>query len=421
MRKLFSMFRKSPKQVAAVIAMVAAVIIIPATLLAWGPARDTYTMASPADHVTFNSITDNPVQGDERNFMQVREATAGNETYADSISLTANKEYVVNMYYHNNAASNLNASGVGIAHGAYIKAAIPADVPQGSNGTKAVGYIGASNATPSEVWDDISFKNTTSSDMYLSFIPGSATIHNFGKTNGLTMPDSIVTNGTSLGYDLLNGDLPGCNEYSGYVTFRVKATQSTFTVQKQVRIQGTTEWSENVTAKAGDTLEYRIEYMNTGSTTQTNVVVKDSLPAHQSYVAGSTTLKNVNNPNGKALNDDLTTKGVNIGDYTAGSNAFVKFNAKISGTESLECGTNQLVNTASVTVGNDTKADTASATVSKECAPKECKPGIPVGDARCYTLPKTGPSDTIAMILGAGTLSAGTAYFVASRRKLGAK
>jgi hypothetical protein len=101
----------------------------------------------PATYVTFNSITNNPAHGDERNFMQVRESTASNETYADSIALNPGKEYVVYMYYHNNAAANYNASGVGIAHGAFARAEVPAVVKNGSTGTKAVGYVGA---TPNE-------------------------------------------------------------------------------------------------------------------------------------------------------------------------------------------------------------------------------------------------------------------------------
>lgn len=33
---------------------------------AWGPERPDYTMAQPADHVTFNSITDNPMATNEK-------------------------------------------------------------------------------------------------------------------------------------------------------------------------------------------------------------------------------------------------------------------------------------------------------------------------------------------------------------------
>ena len=273
------------KKLTLILAMIVAAIVIPASIFAWGPDRPTYTIANPANHVTFNSIIDNPSQGDERNFVQVRDANAGNETYADSTNLTAGHQYVIFIYYHNNAASNLNADGTGIAHNAYVKAQIPAVVTNGSTDTKAVGYVGASNANPGEVWDDISFSNTTGSDIALRYVPGSATIHSFGPVNGQTMSDNIVTTGASIGYDSLNGELPGCNEYAGYVTLRVQADQPNFTIEKQVRIAGTTTWSHSVTAKAGDTLEYRIQYINTGTTAQNNVVINDVLPAHESYGA----------------------------------------------------------------------------------------------------------------------------------------
>jgi len=452
MSKLMSLIRRAPKRVSAVALMIAAAVIIPASLLAWGPGRATFTMASPAGYVTFNSITDNPVQGDERNFMQVREVNASNTTYADDISLVDGHEYVINMYYHNNASTTLNDAAhgyAGIAHGAYVKAEIPAVVPKGSTGTIAEGYIGASNAVikdtsgnvipgAKEVWDEVKFKNTSGSDMSLAYVPGSTTIHNFGKTNGMALADSIVTSGATIGFDAINGDIPGCNEFSGFVTFRVKATQPNFTISKEVRVAGQTEYKENVTANPGDTLEYRIQYANTGSTRQEDVVVKDTLPAHVSYIAGSTTLKNAANPNSKAVSDNLTGVGINIGSYTAGSNAFLYFKGKVAAKNELTCGTSTLVNKASAIVGTSSKDDTASTTVNVECKPNECKPGIPVGDARCNPtqeclpgipvgdkrcetvpeLPKTGPTENIVAFLGLGALIAGIAYYVASRRAL---
>jgi len=440
MSKLFSLIKRAPKRLIALVTMIALAVIVPAALLAWGPDRATFTIANPAGYVTFNSITDNPSHGDERNFMQVREANAGNETYADSISLSAGHEYVVYVYYHNNAASNLNDGGTGIAHGAYVKASIPAVVTKGNTDTKAVGYVGANNANPTLVWDDISFSNTTNGDIALRYVPGSATIHSFGAVNGQTMSDSIVTTGTSLGYSALNGELPGCNEYAGYVTFRVKADQPNFTIEKQVRLVGSTTWSESVNAKAGDSVEYRIQYINTGTTTQNDVVIKDVLPAHMSYVSGSTTLKNASNPNGKSVSDNLTTSGINIGNYTAGSNAYVKFIAKVNSESNLTCGMNTLTNTAVAETNNGSKQDTAVVKVNKECKPKECKPGIPEGDARCNTpkeckpgipegdkrctpekLPETGAGENILAALGLGALVTSIGYYVASRRQLANK
>lgn len=415
---IFSLMRKAPKRTSALVAMIAAAIIVPGALLAWGPDRQTFTTAAPADYVTFNSITDNPAHGDERNFMQVREATASNTTYSDSISLQSGKEYVVYVYYHNNAAANLNL----VANGTYAKAQIPAVVPAGSNGTKAVGYVGATNATPKEVWDDISFKNTTGGDIALRYVTGSATIHNFGATDGAKLSDNIVTSGASLGYNAIDGNVPGCDEFAGYVTFRVKADQPNFTIEKQVRKAGTTTWSENVSVKAGDTVDYQIQYKNTGTTEQKNVVIKDKLPKGLTYVAGSTYLKNASNPSAKQVSDNLTKDGINIGHYTPGSNAYLKFSAKVTAKD-LECGTNTLNNIAQAVTNNGTKEDDAKVTLTVECEEvDECKPGIPVGDERCEEippeLPTTGAGENIAAILGLGSIVASIGYYIASRRAL---
>jgi uncharacterized repeat protein (TIGR01451 family) len=447
MSKITSLIRRAPKRFTAVIAMVAAAVIIPAVALAsWGPDRPTYDWNGPAaDHVVFNSFTNNPVHGDERNFMRVREASQPASAYVDNIALQANKEYVIHIYYHNNASTTLNDAAhnyAGIATGAYVKAEIPGKVASGSAGTVSQGYIGASNAVPQVVWDDVKFSNNTGSDLGLQYVAGSAKINNFGATNGQTLSDSVVTTGAPIGYNALDGKVPGCNEFSGYVTFRVKTVPSSYTIQKQVRLAGDTEYKENVTAKPGDTLEYRIEYKNTGSIQHNNVVIKDTLPAHVSYVTGSTTLKNTNFPTGKTISDNLTTSGVNIGDYLGGGNAFVKFKATVASADKLLCGTNTLTNKASAQVGTQTKEDTASTTVNIECEPgkinvceiaskKIIKINEDQFDAQKHTkdlskcdvpkvpeLPKTGPTENIVAIVGLSALIASIAYYVASRRAL---
>lgn len=61
---------------AALVAAISAVCVVlfPTTAYAWGPSRDTYTIENPASHNVFNSITDNPDYGDERNFLRVRDS-----------------------------------------------------------------------------------------------------------------------------------------------------------------------------------------------------------------------------------------------------------------------------------------------------------------------------------------------------------
>lgn len=435
-----------------VITLVAALlaIILPFAVSAWGPDRVEFRTNSPATYVTFNSMVNNPAHGDERNFMQIREATASNETYSDTVSLQPGKEYVVYMYYHNNAASNYNASGVGVAQGAFVRAEIPSIVKNGGAGVKGVGHVGATNAKHlntqgadmgNSVWDDIEFRNTSGGDIALRYVPGSATIHSKGAVNGRAMNDSIVSTGALIGYDALDGRLPGCHEYAGFVTFRVKADQPDFTVTKQVRKDGTSGWHNSVKdLKPGDTVQYLIGYRNTGSMQQNGIVVKDILPKGLTYVSGSSVLTNASNPNGRSIEDGVTSAGgIRIGDYAAGANAYVTFKAKVADTdaEQLVCGTNSLVNRVVIETQNGSKEATVPIEVLVKCQPGECKPGIPNGDPRCEAepcvpkdgetvnkdgecvpaaLPTTGPAQIIAGILGVALVALGFAYWIRSRK-----
>jgi len=348
--------------------MVAAAIIVPAAVLAWGPSRPTFTYEHPAPYVTFNSITNNPKVGDERNFVRVREAGVGN--YTENATLQAGKSYEVMVYYHNNASSGLNASGAGIAKDVLLRMQMSASVA--ANGkTDVAGFITSSNAKPKEVYDTATLNNPSNGQMNLSFVAGSAKVTSNGAVNGATLPDSVFTTGTKLGYDSLNGTLKGCNEFAGYVIFKIKANQPNFTVSKQVQKDGETGWKESVDAKPGDKVNYLVTYKNTGSTTQKNVVLKDTLPKGMSYVSGTTYVANATNPNGLLLgasSDKVTTTGINIGNYAPGAAAYIKYTAKVASNDNLPlCGPNKLVNKAMIETDNGGKSDTATVNVPKEC------------------------------------------------------
>lgn len=408
MNKLISKVRRTPLKISLLVAVIAAAVIVPASLFAWGPSRQTFTTAKPADYITFNSITDNPAQGDERNFMQVKESTASNSTYSDSISLAPGKEYTVFMYYHNNAAANLKL----VAEGTYAKAQIPAVVANGAKGVKAVGYIVSTNANPMQVWDDIAFSNNSGGDIALRFVPSSAHIYNQGAINGAILSDSIVTNGAILGYNSLDGKVPGCNQYAGYVTFKLIAEQPNFLVEKQVRVAGSTSWSKSVEAKIGDTVEYQVQYKNTGTTTQNNVVLKDTMPSSIVYTAGSSVLKNNTYPAGTKVSDNIVTAGgINIGNYSSGSNAYMKLGAKVTD-KGLVCGKNTLTNTVTAQTNNGSKSDSANVVVTKVCPPN-----TPVNPNTPSHLPETGPADMLMSAAGIGTVSAAASYLIASRRR----
>ncbi|MGH7218352.1 MAG: hypothetical protein ACREGE_02835, partial [Candidatus Microsaccharimonas sp.] len=368
MSKLMSLVRRAPKRFTALVGMVAAAIIIPAAVFAWGPDRPTFTGANPAPYVTFNSITDNKQVGDERNFVRIRES--GSANYGDNVALTPGKVYDVSVYFHNNAASNLNASGKGIAQNAKLKMEIPGVVNAGVNAA-FTGTISASNANPVSVWDEAYGKNSTNGQVALRYVSNSATFVSNGAINGQKLPDTLFTTGANLGYDSQNGTVPGCNEYSGFVNFKIRVDQPNFTVKKQVSVDAGKTWvDDSAKAKAGSTVQYRVTYQNTGTTQQDNVSLRDMLPAGVNYVAGSSLIANATTGGQyKETKDGITTTGYNAGSYQPKGNVYFKFSAKLPSEDKLECGTNTLVNTARATTSAGHKEDTATVVIDKTCKP----------------------------------------------------
>ena len=358
------------------IAAVAAVAATGALVaFAWGPSRTTYTMAKPADHVTFNSITDNNGEiGDERYFVSASKYTgnASQNYWSDSTEVENGKEYVVRMYVHNNAASNLKLTAKD------VKAYVVLPTTTGTEITVS-GKITSSNANPTSYWDETHFKSKNGEKFNLAYVDGTAKYYTNKGTFNLTT--SVFTNkGTLLGYDKMDGNIPGCLEYAGYLTFHVKAqfaSKPDLSIQKEVKLLGTDTWSENVKAKSGDTVRYRIHVKNTGNVQLTNVSVRDILPTGLTYVKGSTTLANSTNPKGIAVSDNIINdNGLNVGTYNANGDAWIYFNATVDKSVSEKCGNTILRNVAQTSAGSitGTKEDKADVTVDG----KTCKDGFTI-------------------------------------------
>jgi uncharacterized repeat protein (TIGR01451 family) len=407
---------------------------------AWGPAdRATFTIAKPASYVTFNSITDNPAYGDERNFFRIKEASANSSTYTDEMKVEPGKTYRGYIYYHNNASKVLNDAAheyKGVALNTSLRVNLPNSVTPGSK-ARINAYISADNANPKQVWDEAYM--TADSAVAIRYVPGSAKLTNRGGANGSVLADSFLTTGALLGYDKLDGKMPGCNEFSGYVTFDFTVDKPDFTFKKQVSQAGKGQWGDSIKASPGDKVDYLLSYQNTGTTQQNDVVIKDTLPKGMTYVADSTFVTNSVSPKGAKGKEGITTStGVNYGSYAPKGNLFVQFSATVPKGDQLKCGDNTLKNIATVSTNNGSKNDTADVVVTVDCKPNECKPGIPEGDKRCnpesctpkdgetvdkdgncvpVALPTTGPAQIIAGILGVALVSLGVAYWIRSRNE----
>lgn len=414
-------------------AVVLAGTLSPALVNAWGDSsngRKSYTIkqidnGELGDTITFNSISDGKI-GDEKNFVGAKVAGANVETWnANTIDVKDGGTYTIRLYVHNNSPKGTEK----IAEGVKATFSIPTTVAKSQS---IVGYLDSSNATPNRYWDEVTLN--ASENVYLEYVAGSAKYTN-AKMGTVALPDAVVTSGATLGYDSLNGKIPGCYEYDGVVTIDVKVHSSVAAkVSKQVRIKGTKNWSESVEAKVGDEVEYQIEYVNLLSESVKNVMIRDVLPTNVEYVQNSTVLYNANHKDGVTMKENtLTTTGVNIGDYGVKSNAFVRFTGKVVD-KSMTCGKNQLVNWASATVSgsaikNAVYKDDASVFVDKNddsCKDKPVDPTPPTPDnpetpsnpGTPSTIVSTGPGTIVTGAVGAGAMVTTLGYYIASRRKL---
>lgn len=370
-----NLISRMPKKALLVAASLIGVLSIGAGVHAWYPGRPTYTVAHPADHVTFNSITDNPREGDERAFFEVKDAAnTQSDGFSHKTTVYDGETVLLRMYVHNDAADNLNGTnwnGSGVAKNTQVRVWLPS---VSDSVMRANAYVSADNASPQVVSDTVDFAAPQSNQKFtLSYVPNSAyTYNNYTGQAGMQLSNNIVTSGALIGEKKADGIVPGCFQFVNIVTLKVKVhlTTPNFQVEKSVALPGSKTWSKDVTAQPGQTVDYQIAFKNTGNSTLNDVVIRDLLPKGESIVSGSTKLYNANYPSGTNLGTDavVANGGISIGSYTAGSNAYVQFKATLPSNSALTCGMNTLTNTAEAITGGQNATDTAKVDINKTCA-----------------------------------------------------
>ena len=286
----------------------------------------------------FDSFINTPSYGNEENFTQIAPAQANvspvNASYSNTAEANPGQEYWVRMLVHNDGNQNLNClpqydsstlndctqidlGSPSIATNTTAQIAI---APGTANGVDIMGYISASNATPSTVWDSATLTNPNQA-FSVSYVNGSASIYNSAFPNGLSLPDSINSpSGTMIGYSQMNGILPGCFNYSAYIYTKVLVSSPALKIQKLVRSNSNSTWSNSITTNAGSTVEWKITYQDTGTANDNNVTLRDTLPQGLTIVPGSIKWYDANNT-GTVQNDtSLSSGGIDLGNYAPSPN-----------------------------------------------------------------------------------------------------
>lgn len=445
---------KTALAVATVAAGVAGIASIPSMVSAWSGTRPSYTIEeinkgalgptelshgkdykndpSYPGTIVFNTISDSVI-GDEKDFVGARECVLRDDGRCEGNSQTNlwdsrdievedGKTYIVRLYAHNNNPNGEDA----VAKDTHVYFNIPAI----SNSSIEVnGYINSSNATPQIVEDDVIFKSKDNIPFHLDYVEGSALlVNNSIGVNGYTLDDSIINaknHGVKIGYDKLDGNVPGCYQYDNFISIQVKAVYDyEYTVEKKVRIAGDSDktWKDTVTANIGDKVEFLIGYRNTSGVAQRNVIIKDILPNNLRYVPGTTILKNSNFPNGAKVVDNqpgIITDTINIGSYGPNANAYVMFTAEVVN-NSLACGHNTLVNWGQAGVSSTVRQDHAEVYTTRVCEnePDKPTPETPEVPKTEEEMPKAGPEAIVGGIVATGSIATAAGYYIASRRQL---
>lgn len=380
------LFNTLAKKIVAGVAIVAAVAGITGVAIAsFGPDRPTkayYDGVAGFDYPVFNSFTNVPNYGDERNFLTGKYANTS--VLADPLSnVKQDDEITLQVLVHNNADPKYNADGSGFAKDTMVRIALPNGIAKSQ---QATAYINASNTTPRQVYDTMDFGSYNGGYFAVEYIPGSAHIRgNYIDTDLGANGDAIVAGGVKIGTRALNGTIEGCFKEEVLVTIKVKVKMPQYTLKKEVRkeSEATTAYATTKDASLSDTLVWKMTFENIGRTKLDNVQFTDPLPDHMSVVPGSIKVYNSANPNGYTPDSAIQMNGRQIemvlGDYAPAGNAYIYFRTKTDRNVADLCGTVGQKNTAYVqptgliAISNDA---TVNIVTGKTCQPvvvKECK------------------------------------------------
>ncbi len=232
----------------------------PATINAVsGPNRASYETGNPPAYAVFNSMSNNfNYNSNETDFVQacvVGTASDPNGHYANlpacnisapmsngwttqaggnTITVEDGKQYFVRVYVHNNGWNPLDQSTV-VAHG--VNSSVNGWASGFNTSYTLTGNVGwtydsthpnTQNPGLNLVQDDITFTSAGNRPFELTYVPGSAYYYTLNQSGGafrtgVQLPDAAVTGtGTPLGYTALDGNIPGCFEYSGYMLMLVQ-------------------------------------------------------------------------------------------------------------------------------------------------------------------------------------------------------
>ena len=308
-----------------------ATVAVCATVVAGVTGLQTNKIANATGTPRFNFLP-----GDAE---MLRAAKVTDSNWADPINANIGNRVAFLLYYHNGMVDT-------VAHNTRVRVDLPIDQ---STQLKATSYLWSDETayiTDTVVDGQIVGLSggtiNVPTNARIQYVSGSTKLFANGSTTGVAIADGITTNsGVNI------GDINGCWQYAGYVTFLADIYgESNLVMDKKVAHPGESQWHDEITANPGDSAAYLLGIRNDGNITAGQISVKDILPQYMTYEVGTTYYTLHGDPH--QLPNTLFTTGVNLPDLEPGQDnaIFVSYRATVN--MSIPAGSWELINTAKV-------------------------------------------------------------------------
>lgn len=181
----------------------------------WGPMRPTFTVERAATYPVFNSMTDNPNVGDERNFVTLRSETAASgATWSDDVWAEPGDTYLLRVYVSNSGGDDPRVDAL---QESIQGARIWIGLSKGTREFSAFGILEADNAKTA--WDGATIH--TDDDVDVVIDESTAKIETNAGTRTLRS-SAFRHEGALLGFDKDDGIIGPRYYDSEYVTVKLR-------------------------------------------------------------------------------------------------------------------------------------------------------------------------------------------------------
>lgn len=324
-----------------------------------------YAYQSPATELAKSADATTPrfnfLAGD---YEMLRGAQQSDASWSDPVSANIGDRIPVLFYYHNGIVGS-------VAHHTKLRVDLPMEQ---SNQLVMTNYLWSQEtAAISDTIVNGAIVGQTGLTINLptsgrvEYVAGSTKWYPNGTTVGTNVPDGVVS---TSGLDI--GDIQGCWNYAGFITFLVDVKgQAQLVMDKKVAHPGDATWRDEITAIAGDQVAYSVGISNEGNATAEAVTVKDQLPLYMSYETGTTYLYTKEHPEGIKQADTLFSTGLSLPNVVNGADnsVYLTYKTKIdTNIPNENCG--WILNNVAKVYMNNVEQDMDQAKVTVICQSK---------------------------------------------------